>query len=322
LPESAFREIIEPTAATPQQQLAAGMIFISKSWFVAFVTIYISAVVFCALPVSAQTHTSEARPARNLEQLVRAVMRNEVESQRTDTSLWCYHQQHQEDGKPSKTLEVCQTKQGDLERTVAVNGRELNREQQQAEDRRLQKLLSQPEQLKAKQKKAREDGEQMESLLKAFPDAFHFQLEDESVPCVRIKFKPNPNFHPSTRALMVFHHMEGNLVVDEKERRIAEIDGQLSSEVKFGAGLLGHLDRGGTFHVKQQDVGSGHWEMTLMNVHMNGKVLFFKSISVLEEDSFSDYTPLPSGAGLKQAADFLTKGFNVHIASTAPSSVR
>ena len=298
------------------------MIFISKFWFAAFVTIYISAVVFCALPVSAQTHTPEAKPARNLDQLVRAVMRNEVESQRTDTSLWCYHQQHLEDGKPNKTLEVCQTRQGDLERTVAINGRELNREQQQAEDRRLQKLLSQPEQLKAKQKKAREDGEQMESLLKAFPEAFRFQLEGESGPCVRIKFKPNPNFHPSTRSLMVFHHLEGNLVVDEKERRIAEIDGQLISEVKFGGGLLGHLDRGGTFHVKQQDVGSGHWEMTLMNVHMNGKVLFFKSIAVLEKDSFSDYTPLPSGAGLQQAADFLTKGFNVHIASAAPSSTR
>jgi len=286
------------------------------------VTIYILAVVFCALPISAQTPASGANPSRNLDQLVRAVMRNEVESQHTDTSLWCYHQQHQEDGKPNKTIEVCQTRQGDLERTVAVNGQELNREQQQTEDQRLQKVLSNPEQLKAKQKKAREDGEQMETLLKAFPEAFRFQLEGESGHFVSIKFRPNPNFRPPTRALMVFHHMEGNLVVDEKERRIAEIDGQLTSEVKFAAGLLGHLDRGGTFHVKQADVGSGHWEMTLMNVHMNGRVLFFKSIAVLEKDSFSDYTPLPSGASLQQAADFLTKGFNVHMASSGAPLTR
>src|ERR1700719_3268653 len=139
------------------------MIFISqKSRFATSVTIYILGSGFCAPPISAQTPGSGANASRNLDQLVRAVMRNEVESQHTDKSLWCYHQQHQEDGKPSKTLEVCQTTQGDLERTVAINGRELNREQQQAEDRRLQKLLSQPEQLKAKQKKAREDGEQIE----------------------------------------------------------------------------------------------------------------------------------------------------------------
>ena len=299
------------------------MIFISrKSRFATSVTIYIVAVVFCALPISAQTPASAANPSRNLDQLVRAVMHNEVESQHTDKSLWCYHQQHQEDGKPNKTLEVCQTTQGDLERTVAVNGQELNREQQQTEEQRFQKLLSNPEQLKARQKKAREDGEQMEALLKAFPEAFRFQLEGESGDLFSIKFRPNPDFHPPTRALMVFHHMEGNLVLDEKERRIAEIDGQLTSEVKFAAGLLGHLDRGGTFHVKQADVGSGHWEMTLMNVHMNGKVLFFKSIAVLEKDSFSDYTPLPSGASLQQAADFLTKGFNLHVASSGPSATR
>jgi hypothetical protein len=80
------------------------------------------------------------------------------------------------------------------------------------------------------------------------------------------------------------------------------------------------LDRGGTFHVKQADVGSGHWEMTLMNVQMNGKVLFFKSIAVLEKNSFSDFTPLPSGATLQQAADFLTKGFNLNIASSVPAT--
>jgi hypothetical protein len=299
------------------------MIFISKkSRFATSVTIYILAVVFCALPISAQTPASGANPRRNLDQLVRDVMRNEVESQHTDTSRWCYRQQHQEDGKPNKTLEVCETNQGDLERTVAVNGQELNLEQQQTEDQHLHKLLSNPEQLKAKQKRAREDAEQMEALLKAFPDAFRFQLQGESGNFVSIKFRPNPNFHPSTRALMVFHHMEGNLVVDETERRIAEIDGHLTSEVKFAAGLLGHLDRGGTFHVKQADVGSGHWEMTLMNVQMNGRVLFFKSIAVLEKNSFSGYTPLPSGATLQEAADFLTKGFNLHVASSSPSATR
>jgi len=62
--------------------------------------------------------------------------------------------------------------------------------------------------------------------------------------------------------------------------------------------------------------------MTLMNVHMNGRVLFFKSIAVLEKDSFSDYIPLPSGASLQQAADFLTKGFNVHIAASSASLTR
>jgi hypothetical protein len=33
-------------------------------------------------------------------------------------------------------------------------------------------------------------------------------------------------------------------------------------EVKFGGGLLGHLDKGGTFDAKQEPITKGYWEMT------------------------------------------------------------
>src|SRR5882724_8843492 len=92
---------------------------------------------------------------QNADAFVHDVIHNEIDSQVRDDSLWCYREQQQEDGKPSKTLEVCQTKDGDLERLVAVNGRELNPAQRQAEDERIQKLISHPEQLRAKQKKER-----------------------------------------------------------------------------------------------------------------------------------------------------------------------
>jgi hypothetical protein len=36
--------------------------------------------------------------------------------------------------------------------------------------------------------------------------------------------------------------------------RLEEISGRLSQEVKFGEGILGHLDRGGDFDVKQAEV--------------------------------------------------------------------
>jgi hypothetical protein len=71
--------------------------------------------------------------------------------------------------------------------------------------------------------------------------------------------------------------------VDANQKRLAEISGKLMSEVKSGGGVLGHLDRGGTFLVKQQDLGSGHWEITMLDVQMIGKALFFKTIDVAEK---------------------------------------
>ena len=69
--------------------------------------------------------------------------------------------------------------------------------------------------------------------------------------------------------------------------------------------------------MKQQNVGEGHWDLRFMSVQMSGKALFFKTITVLETKSLIDYKPLPRGATLQQAADFLIRDFDVHTASSS-----
>jgi hypothetical protein len=268
--------------------------------------------------LSAQPDASRSEANKqDADALVREVIHNELAAQLSDKSLWCYRQEDQEDGKPSKALEVCQTKDGDLERVVAVDGRELDAAQMRAEDERLQTLVAHPEQLRAKQKKAREDGEQERSMLRLFPEAFHFECERNSGNLVTLRFWPNPAFRPNTRAALVFHHMEGTLTLDIKQKRLVEINGRLTSEVKFAAGLLGHLDKNGTFSVQQKEVGEGHWDLSSMSVHMNGKALFFKTITVLEEKIQVGYRPLPRDVTLQQAVEFLRSDFDVHTASSS-----
>ena len=286
--------------------------------FVFFTTILTIVSVCLPLGVSAQVPPSiSSLSIENPDALVREVIHNEVEAQSRDQSLWCYREQQQEDAKPAKTLQVCQTKDGELERLVALDGRELSALQAQAEDERIQKLVSNPEQLRAKQKKEREDGEQARKLLATLPDAFLFQCDHQSGNLVTLCFRPNPAFRPSTRSAQVFHHMEGTLVVDADQKRLVEINGRLTSEVKFLGGLLGHLDKEGTFCVKQQNVGEGHWDLRFMSVQMSGKALFFKTITVVETKSLLDYKPLPRGATLQQAADFLRRDFDVRAASSS-----
>jgi hypothetical protein len=279
----------------------------------------VSVVVVWLLPAAlAQTRTPDSKTeSHNEDALVRDVIHNEIESQMRDNSLWCYREQQQEESKLNKTLEVCQTKDGDLERLVAVNGRELDPAERRAENDRIQYVIGHPEQLRAKQKKEREDGEQERNLLRFFPEAFHFQCQSESGNLVTFQFRPNPYFRPSTRASQVFHHMEGTLVVDAQQKRLVEINGRLTSEVKFLGGLLGHLDKNGTFLVRQQEVGEGHWDLTFLSVHMNGRALFFKTITVLEKKTLLDYRPVPRGETLQQAADFLRRDSEVHTASSA-----
>ena len=88
---------------------------------------------------------------------------------------------------------------------------------------------------------------------------------------------------------------------------MAEITGHLIHEVKFGGGLLGHLDPGGDFDVKQTEVAPGLWELTVLDVHMKGKVLFFKTIGVQQQYSRGDFKRMPDDLTPAKAAQILSK---------------
>ena len=283
----------------------------------------ILACVFCAIlligvPVVANGDEGSENSAvkQDPASLVREVVQNEIDSQLHDDSLWCFREQKQEDGKPQKTMEACGTKEGNLERVVAVDGRELSPTELAAEDQRIAKLISHPAQLRAKQKKENEDAEQARALLKVIPDAFHFHYVGTEGDLVKLSFRPNPAFRPTTRAATVFHHLEGTLVLDRKQKRIAEIVGLLNSDVRFLGGLLGHLDQGGSFVVKAGLVTPDHWDVILMNLNLSGRALFFKTIAVHEKEAYADYTRVPDRASLEQVAELLKKECSsIHTAS-------
>lgn len=172
-------------------------------------------------------------------------------------------------------------------------------------------MLNHPDRMRQNQKKQHEDAMQTQNLMRMFPDAFRFQYAGTQGSLIKLKFTPNPYFHSSGHPAQVFHHMEGSLLVDIRQRRLAEINGELTSEVKFFGGLLGHLDKGGTFFVKQRDMGSGHWELTTMNVQMNGKALFFKTIAVREQETYANFKQVPDNMTLQQAFEVLQKDTSV-----------
>jgi hypothetical protein len=56
------------------------------------------------------------------------------------------------------------------------------------------------------------------------------QYEGAQETLIKLKFTPNLNFYPSEHAAKVFHDLEGILLVDNRQKRLAEIRGQLISE--------------------------------------------------------------------------------------------
>lgn len=262
-------------------------------------------VLSCALAAPAKSPVAAARPAKaqeeSAQQLVRDVVWNEIQAQTRDTTLWRFHEtQWKRAGR--KLYDVIETKYGELQRLLAIDGRPLEGTALQAENSRIRQLSSDRDELQTAQKRRDADARQEQKMLKMLPNAFIFRRVGQDGNVVTLAFTPNPAFHPASREDQVFHHMEGTLLVDGRMKRLLQIDGRLTSPVQFWGGLLGHLDAGGTFKVVQRNVGDGHWDMVYLNVDMSGKALFFKTISVHQQESYSNFQRVPDDLTPEQAA--------------------
>jgi hypothetical protein len=98
--------------------------------------------------------------------------------------------------------------------------------------------------------------------------------------------------------------MQGVVKVAVPQYRLALMQAQLFKDVDFGWGILGHLDKGGDFMIQQGDVYNGHWDLTHMKLHFTGKVLVFKSLNIQQDETMSEFRPVPE-MNVAQALDRL-----------------
>jgi hypothetical protein len=241
--------------------------------------------------------------------LVRTVVTNELTFQ-DDHTNWMYRLEKEQYGK-KQVEEIIETKEGSLSRLLSVNGLSLTPKQQMEEDERGRELMTSRS---AQQKLRRSlDAETLQGrrLFKMLPDAFVFSYAGGDGNLVKLSFRPNPSFHAPSQEARVFHDMEGEMWIDCKQERLAGFDAVLTQAVKFGFGVLGHLDKGGHFEVRQAEVVPGHWDMTTLSLEMTGRALLFASISVQKKENHQDFHRVPDDLTLTQAADILNRSIVV-----------
>ena len=250
--------------------------------------------------------SAPAEPALSANNLVRAVVANELQAQDGSHSRWMYRVDREEQGK-RKAKEVVQTGQGSLDRLVAVDGHPLSGKDERQELRRIENLVRNPAEQQRVEQTKRKDADQCKAFFKLLPDALIFDYAGREGDLVKLNYRPNPNFQPPSREARVFGAMAGEMWVHGTQQRLARMSGQLTAEVKFAGGWLGHLEKGGHFNVEQRELSPGEWELTLMQVEMKGKALFFKTIAVQQEESRSNFRAVPEDLTLGEAADLLTR---------------
>lgn len=246
-----------------------------------------------SMPAIAQRTDAVARMAAN-EKTARAQEQHfsylsEERSSRTGGHLW--------------KEKVVETDDGVLRRLLAVDGRPLNAEQSQAEERRIEGIVAHPEAFRKLNQSHTDDEVKATQLLEILPRAFLISPAGEENGCARFAVRPNPAFQPSTYEERIIHVLQGTVSIKEPDDRLCKLEAVITQPVEFGFGLLGKINSGGHFELERAPVDAKNWKSIHINVHVDGRILLFKSITREQETTRTDIHIVPKHLSLAEAAN-------------------
>ena len=264
---------------------------------------------------AATVRAQQAPPIQtSANDLVRETVAHEVAAANHPSCMHMFRSRRQTP-KGSQTKLYVETRDAMAGMLIANNDQPLSAQQHQGEIDHLNWLAGNPEQLKKKHVREKEDADRTLRIVKALPDAFRYQYAGKEPgsaemgksgdELVKLTFTPNPDYSPPSRVEQALEGMQGFLLIDTAAQRIARIDGTLFRDVSFGWGIIGKLDKGGHFVVQQADVGDGTWDITAMSLRMTGKILLFKGISMISDETFTDFHAVPQDLTFAKGVELL-----------------
>jgi hypothetical protein len=242
-----------------------------------------------------------AEPTRKL---INDVAYNELQDRERD-SFWSYDVD-QKIGQNSFAKRQVETKEGPIFRILAENGKPLTDAENKKDQERLQHLVDNPSALMKNREDHEQDEERLQRLVKLMPDAFLYEPDGPpSGDLVIFRFQPNPAFNPPTYEARIFHGMAGTIEINRRLKRFVAMHGTVIDRIDFGFGLLGYVDKGGRFEIHREQVNASHWKTDLVDVHVAGRVILFKSVSKDHHEVRSDFQPVPTDISVSEAKRLL-----------------
>ena len=201
----------------------------------------------------------------------------------------------------SETRSVIETADGRADHIVLFNDEPLSSEQQEKQQHRLEKLLSDHDAVKNELKDQKSEVQRRIKIVKAFPSAFLFVYAGVEKGLLRFDFRPDPDFSPKDRETQMYRGMEGSVWIEPAQERIVRIEGVLVKDVSFGWGIVGRLNKGGIYEIAQTQLSPGKWRITKLDVDLKGKMFLFNSFRFQRKETNSRFQPVSSHMTLQEA---------------------
>jgi len=278
-----------------------------------FITVLVMWLALLTSPLQALATQTQSGISESADDLVRATIQHEIASDHS--AIKHMFRSWKQTGRGTQTHLYAETTQATADLLIANNGKPVPEQQMKTQLASLNQLARSPQDLNRKQKQEAEDADRSHRIMRALPAAFLYEYDgtQQGSPTIgkpgdeliRLKFRPNPSFVPPTHVERVLLGMQGHLLIDKSQLRIAEIDATLFKDVTFGWGFLGRLDQGGSFFVDQADVGDGVWELTRQRLNFTGKIMMIKSFAIKSEEVYSGFSLIPTSTDFEQGVHLL-----------------
>jgi hypothetical protein len=263
-------------------------------------------IVVLAVGVAGVPAQTPAKQDPKAQEIVRVASQTELRAEKTDDQThWTYKDVDRKPGSGETMSRVVETQRGSVEKKIALNGRPLSTQELKQQDAQIESFVHDPAQQAKQRKDGAQDDKRAENMCRLLPEAFLWSVKSDNGKTVTLAFEPDPAFVPPSMESRVFAAMAGEVVVDKLQHRIQTIKGTLIEDVKFGWGLLGRMEKGGTFDVERRELSPGIWQITESHVHIAGHALLFKSIGEQEDEVKSEFRQVPRDITLEQAAGIL-----------------
>lgn len=236
---------------------------------------------------------------------VKAAVAAELRANTNDLTPWMYRDHDIQPGKDA-VEQVVETPKGDLHRTLMLNGKPVTGSAEQKELDRMRGFVNSPEEQAKRKRAAESDSKQAREFLSMLPNAFVWTIVKETPQAISLKFHPNSAFSPPDTQARVLGVMAGEMTIARDGNRIQSLRGTLTDDVKFGLGIFGKIDKGGTFNVERRELAPGKWQITETHVHIGGHALLFKTIGQQEDEVKTDWH-ISTAPDLQAALQILEK---------------
>ena len=182
---------------------------------------------------------------------------------------------------------------------IARDGKPLTAEELAEEDLKQQKKEGKlsaaltkpddPDRAAAKAERRLKENQTIEELFRVYDIAIVGRETMEGRSAIVLTFAPRVGVEATTRAGRILRKFEGRAWIDEEDRQLVRVEGQLIDDLSFGFGILARLKKGARAELQRRKINDEIWLPSVARFIGQARLLLVKGLNIDALSEYSDY---------------------------------